>query len=587
MPKLLYKIEKKIRGSLIEIFTDGTVKITSKTSKYGMNIPAPLLQWKKTPQSGEDTIQIKADFEVIDERNLKMVFQEIECEIYHNNYNSYIRPLKEIDDQNKVRKLMKENSILTCVIHGIKGRRAQLISTEHYKQAVKLRNQFDFKQRNTLKLITYGGMQKTAFTIYTSEEKDVFIEVSGRMDSKGFLVLSSELGRYIKKWFEIEELCVCSINGNEPIVLSTVVRERPSIDFKLSKEVNIPYYGKKKMVKILLSSDKYQLTDQVKKDNEIKEILLKNNFLIKSFKTNSKPDTHYNEEIMKRFQQTIQKGLDQYQDLSNYSEVEMVLSESKQNIAGLEKHTFDEIALLKDKGQLYLIVIEYKTSFYERDRFRHLETAFAKLVHFTRKINEKMIVPILIVNSNMVHQNGCSIKQIYNGFGVEIILLNDFLKMEKKPQLLQELIKRKIEEKSYSNRNENYSKELHFIGHLKSNNAGTDFEKQVKEILENEGLQTTSNMLYSFRGRRFEIDHVASDNEMEIMISCKNRSSVRTYWRTITDIVDSINVLELRKRIFGYKKARLYVKVPQQYKPKIQELFEKYNNLTNTDIIIQ
>ena len=74
---------------------------------------------------------------------------------------------------------------------------------------------------------------------------------------------------------------------------------------------------------------------------------------------------------------------------------------------------------------------------------------------------------------------------------------------------------------------------------------------------------------------------------MEIMISCKNRSSVSAYWRTLTDIVDSINVLELRKRIFGYNKARLYVKVQQKYKPRIQELFEKHSNLANTEIVIQ
>ncbi|MBN1329058.1 MAG: hypothetical protein JXA54_06250 [Candidatus Heimdallarchaeota archaeon] len=587
MPKLLYKIEKKIRGSLLEIFTDGTVKITSKTSKYGMNIPAPLQQWKKTPKSREERILIIADFELLDKNNLKTAFQEIECEIYHNNYSGYIRPLNNSDDQKTVRMFMKENNILTCLIHGIRDKRTQLISTKKFNQAVKLRNQINFKQISEMKLITLGGLQETTFAIYTNKEKTVFIDASGIMDSKGFLVLSDELGRYITKWFENEVLCVCSINGNEPIVLSTVIRKRPSNDFKPTKEINIPYYGKRKMVRILFSNDRYQLTNQAKSDYRIKELLVKNNFHIKSFKSNSKPEIHYNEDVKKRFQKTVQQGLGYFKDITFFSEVEMILDESEQNIAGLEKNTFDRIALLKHNGQLYLILIEYKTSFIKDDRFKLLEFAIAKLFHFTRKINEQLSIPILIVNSNMKHQNGSSIKQIYNDFGVELIVLNDFLKMEKEPQLLHKLIERKLTEKKVNNGKKDFSKGLQFIGNMKSNHAGTKFENQVNKILKREGLQIRSNMLYYYRGRRIEIDHVASDNETKIMVSCKNRSTVSAYWRTVSYIVDSINVLELKKRIFGIKNTRLYVKVQPKYRQKLKELFEKYNNPVNTEIIIQ
>jgi len=587
MTKLLYKIEKKIRGSLVEIFTDGTVKITSKTSKYGMNIPAPLQQWKKTPQSSLEKIKVIADFELLDKTNSKMIFQEIECEIYHNNYNGFIRPLKKTIDQKTISNLMKKNNIITCIIPGIKGRKIQLISTKKFTQAVKLRNQIIFKQKSEMKLITLGGLQDTIFTIYTTKENTVFIEASGIMDNKGFLVLSDEIGRYISKWFKNEELCVCSINGNEPIALSTIIRERPSSDYKKTKEINIPYYGKRKMVKILFSSDKYHLTKQVKSDYRIKELLIKNNFQIKSFKSNSRSGPHYNEEIKKRFQKTIQQGLGNFKDTTFFSEVEMILDESEQNIAGLEKYTFDELILLKHREQLFLILIEYKTSFNKDDRFRLLELAIAKLFHYTKKINEQMCIPLLIVNSNMKHQNGSSIKQIYSDFGVELIVLNDFLKMEKEPQLFYKLIERKLMEKIVVSGINNFTEGLQFLGYMKSNHAGTKFENQVNEILEREGLRPKSNMLYYYRGRRIEIDHMASDNETKIIVSCKDRSSVSSYWRTILFIVDSINILELKKKIFGINNARLYVKVQPKYNQKIIRLFEKYNNSTNTEIIIQ
>ena len=124
-----------------------------------------------------------------------------------------------------------------------------------------------------------------------------------------------------------------------------------------------------------------------------------------------------------------------------------------------------------------------------------------------------------------------------------------------------------------------------FTGRLESSNF--DFKKRISRHKKKEGLQTKSNILYYYRGRRIEIDHVASDNETKLMVSCKNRSTVSAYWRTVSYIVDSINVLELKKRIFGIKNARLYVKVQPKYSQKIKELFEKYNNPINTEIIIQ
>ncbi|TET27457.1 MAG: hypothetical protein E3J70_11815 [Candidatus Heimdallarchaeota archaeon] len=585
MIKLLYKLEKKVRGLKLEIYTDGTSKITSKTSKYGMHIPSILQAWKKIPQNKKGGKRIViANFKIKDNNGTLKTLKGIQCEIYHNNYEGYIRPLENNSDQKKIKKIMKENGVLTCILHGEWLKELQLDSTKYFMKAMKLRNKTKFSPLKEMELITLGGLQETNFEIYQDNENSIFIKSSGIMNTRGFLVLSNELRRYIKNWFKKAEICVCSVNGDEPIVLSTVIRKRKNELSKLNKEINIPYYGKKKPVEIVFSNNQYQLTKQAKEDYIIKKKLVANDFKIKAFKANTRTTNHYNKEIESRFIDTIHQSFSNSNKAIIYSEVGIILESSEQNICGREKHRFDNIIVIEKKENIYLVLIELKTSFKKKDRFRQLEVAIAKLVHFSKSINKEKIIPILIVNDNMKCFTGYSSKQIYKSFGVELIVLNDFLNIEKKPKLLLDIVENNIETR-FKKKNAKFE-DLHFIGFWKSNNAGTVYENEIREVLEKEGYSIQSNTAYNYLGKKMEIDHIAEKNNKKIIISCKDRSSVKAYWSVINHIINSLNVLELRMEILGFDTSKLYIKVPLKYKEKIKSLFRNYNCPSNTEIII-
>jgi len=115
---------------------------------------------------------------------------------------------------------------------------------------------------------------------------------------------------------------------------------------------------------------------------------------------------------------------------------------------------------------------------------------------------------------------------------------------------------------------------VRIIGTQKPQNKGVDFEKVIKDQLEDEGFTIVPNVVFYYSGRTFEVDLIGLKERELLLISCKNMSSTTSSSQAEENIKDAANILAFRKEILNASYARLYVKPNLDNKEELLEVFQ-------------
>jgi len=562
MSKLLFSQEKKERGSKLIIFANGTVDLQSKTSKYGMHIPSGLYKWKKLPKRKSDSeLNVLVNF-----WHKESKFEKVQCVIYHNNYECYLRPLGDEHQEKNILQLMKKNAILKCVIQADVDKIQQLPSTNYFKRALNLTEQISLPDIVTLKLIMLGGMQNTKYEIFSDNKMNLFFRCRGKVDKKGVLVLSSEISRFIRDWFENENLCLCSVNSQPTLVLPLTIRRRKSTS-KVYKELNIPYYGDPKEVTVYFSVLDSHLTEQAIKDSQLKSLLSKNEFNILTLKSNLRQGSHYNKEFEMQVRDLIEKTFRNNKDSLVLSEVELILNNDEFHLSGWDKNRFDSIVYHQRDIDDYLALIEIKTSIEPSNKCGIIESAIAKLYQLRKRIGKKTTIPILFINEDVFYKGKLVTKDYGNLCDIILIGRRELANLIENPSKLRERISQYI--------NNQNSKQSLIANKLRTVNAiseGSDFENKIKQQLLTDGYKVESNVIYRIQHKHMEIDHVAIKQSEKLLISCKDHSKIKSEWKVLSKLSEALNLIVFRKALLGFPHARLYMRVHSNLKDKITKI---------------
>jgi len=193
----------------------------------------------------------------------------------------------------------------------------------------------------------------------------------------------------------------------------------------------------------------------------------------------------------------------------------------------------------------------------------------ARLLYLKSKLGNQNIIPVVVFNHDIKINNSITTKQFGKHAKVILIGKSEFQTIETNQIILLDRIneftmENKTREKKAIFENPN----IEITGHRISNNQGSEFEKYVGNILENENQKVISNALIRCYGKDFEIDHLAVKNEEVTVVSCKDRSN----WNSTTlneEIKHYLINLLFRKNILGTQKGRLFVKTKNGMLDKI------------------
>ncbi len=576
MLKLLFSQEKKERGSKLIIYANGTIALQSKTSKYAIHISSGLFRWKKLPKRRSDSeLNVLVDFWYKEDK-----FEKVHCVIYHNNYECYIRPSGDEHQEESILQLMKKNATLKCVIPEKVDNIQQLTSTKYFNRALSITEQIILPDIEILNLITLGGMQKTKYEIFSDNEMNLFFRCSGKVDKKGVLVLSSEIARFIQDWFKKENLCLCSINSQPPLVLPLTNRRRNST-VKVYKELNTPYYGDPKRVTVFFSDLNSQLTEQVMKDFKLKSLLSGKGYNILALKSNLRVGNHYNKEFENQVRDFIEKAFRNEKDSMVLSEVELILTNNEIQLTGWDKNRFDSLIYHQGGISDYLALIEIKTSIESSNKSGIIESAIAKLYQLRKRISKKTIIPILVINEEVFYKGNLVTKDYGNLCNIILIGQNDLAELIKNPSKLHERLKQYLNSQNF--------KQSPIPTKLRTVNAiseGSDFENKIKQQLLIAGYKVQSNVIYRIQNKHMEIDHVATTQSEKILVSCKDHWKIKSEWKILSKLSEILNLIVLRKELLGFTKARLYVRIHPNLKDKITRILNS-KGITEVDVFIE
>ena len=99
---------------------------------------------------------------------------------------------------------------------------------------------------------------------------------------------------------------------------------------------------------------------------------------------------------------------------------------------------------------------------------------------------------------------------------------------------------------------------------------GIEFEKLIKEELDEKGLKSISNIVCSAGVNKFEVDKLILEETGIIPVSCKDHSGYNNYAYLIDVIRNNANEIEHITEILNSKNGLLYVKVPAEYVEKVK-----------------
>jgi len=564
MSELLYKQEKKIRGSKLSIYADGTIVLQGKTSKYGLHIPSELFKWKQLPtKKTDDKLTVLVDF-----RHKENKIGEALCHIYHNNYECYLRP---VNKESIVYQMMKKNSVLKCLISDKINEHQQISSTNHFDNAIILRKQLSLPVIDSLDLLFLGGLQETKYEIFSDKEMNLYFRCRGKTNRKGVLVLSSEISRFIQDWLLQDNLCLCSVNDQEPFMISLSSRRRNSTP-KIYNELNIPYYGEPKEVTVYFTVLNIQLSEQAQKDIQLKTSLNQIGFNIFAFKSHLRIGKHYNEEFEHQARGFIEAAFQNVNGFLVLPEVEIITSDNNYILSGRDKYRFDSVIYLPNADVDRLILVEIKTSIEPSNKCGIIESAIAKLFNYKERMGKNKPIPILIINEDLRYRGALYTKQFGDLCGVILIGRNELTSLMNNPTHLMNRINQ------YTiNQVKPQPFKASILKTVNASSEGSEFENKVKQQLLDNDYKVQSNVIYRIGNKHMEIDHVAINQNEKLLISCKDHSKVQNEWQLLTKIIDELNIIAMRKFLLCFSQARLYLKTDSTFQNKLSKIITSKN----------
>ncbi|MHA1761117.1 MAG: NERD domain-containing protein, partial [Candidatus Heimdallarchaeota archaeon] len=511
--------------------------------------PNKLVTWFILPKSKDDTkIRVLANI-TLKQQN-KVPLKNIDMVIYNNNYGVYITPVKE-----DIRTIFTEKTLVSCTIQI-----NQESFTHYYKQAENEIKNTNFKLIKNKEILLSGGNGKTNYEIYCVKNQ-IYIKHKGTIDSYGRFLISNELRRFFRNWFT-EQNFIAKYKEHKFYVNSKVYKRNKSK--KITKILQFQHYGPSKEVEIIITNSAIKFNKQTLKDLDIKRKLNDTGFKIKTFNSNHRLE---NEHKDKAFEKRIKKLLSScFETRHNtspiFSEVK-IEPDIHPNTETFQEHMcIDAVIPIMSSitNESNLILVEIKTGNPKGKLVQEVEHDMARLLYLKSKLGNQNIIPIVVFNHDLKINNTITTKQFGKHAKVILIGSSEFQKMEKSPTILLDRINGfKKEDNQIKKLSLFENPDIEITGHRVSNHQGSEFEKYVSDLLENENQKVFSNVLLRCSGKDFEIDQIAIKKEEVSIVSCKDRSN----WKSTSlneEIKHYLLILNFRKTILGAQKGRLFVK---------------------------
>ncbi|MCE7744327.1 MAG: hypothetical protein GPJ52_04240 [Candidatus Heimdallarchaeota archaeon] len=688
--KILYKAGKPERGTIFEIYTDGTIKIIRKLTLASLHIPVRIQNWMDIVRSSkENKNSIRVTIIVNDHnRNNEIISNQIAT--LEKKKDEWFLELSN-NNEIKMRIAQYRSSKVTCIIYGLKP--AKLF----YKNKELLKHN-SVKEEKNIQWLLGSKRRGSSFNIYQTNTKQLQIECFCWQGKSGQIELSQELWRYVKDWWKLKNRYVIgAIDDGTKSVLKFSQRKKKK---RLVKKIIIPYNGKRKKIKIVFTHPVFELSENAKKDLTLTKELQQAGYNIKQLTTNwtDKP-RHKDEEFEEKVWNILKCA---------FTEADSeIFPEVKITTAFTPKITKRIDGLLVRKELLGLI--ELKTS--EDIKNSELDEVIGELLLLQENISEKKIVTLLFINTEVTTTEQARIITKLYGIAnniiligreeVEVLLRNPKLLLERleiiqtvhqkkntkeliiHPETLQVVLTKKLEGEAYTileqliqtqeksfelieqycflmnipiadfyllyNKNvkQNEGKtsielamkrrkisskaiilDMKPLQNLHSdlirNNSrtileekskhkatvdyyvllknfttllttlppscrvigfkyfrreqGAVFERNTRNLLEDMGFEVVSNLLFSYYGKHFEIDHLAFKDKTIQLISCKDRSSFRYLPNLYSKIIFAFGQLYLNQKTLYNAKGKLHIRVKKEFLFTLKKKFKAFKS---------
>jgi len=577
---LVYEVEKPIRKTGFKVYTDKTTILKSPSQTGEIRIPNQVKDFIKFPEIKSYTMNVLANYSIKAKTGKITRFENVESEIIVKAHGLIIRPTRE--QSTILKKLLKGKEEKICHIPGKISGKSQLKSTKFLDKAIRLRKAVDFLDFKETELVITGWTTNKKFMIFKDDSGELYITFDCRMSKTGGINIPKQVNDHINGFFECNEPLVCSIDFKEPIVVkpsSRVMKSRPN---RLLKEFYVSYIGEPKTVNVRITQKGLKLTENTKRDFELKKKLIACGYNIISLKSNSRKEgLHRDPKLEYELRNLISKAFTSDDNTIVLSEVEIITKGSKLQPRESTKHSFDIMVVkLNDKMKLYNI--ELKTSLGEFSKTDLVDEEISSLNHFEKILGSEKVISIIIMNDDLISRKEIITRDFGNKIGKLIIGKNELNKIINNPLELKNIINDFKKLKEYKHKNSKHSNKINVFsnnvndidliesklpkgikiaGCRKYNSEGAEFEKEIREQLRTEGYKIKSNLRFSYFSRIMEIDHIGLKNEELTIISCKDKASTNNVW-TISDAInESANLIEYKKDILKADNAILCIKV--------------------------
>jgi len=596
--KLVFENIKSDRGTEFRIYTDGSLEFRGSTSTSGLYITVDVMKWVELPQKKTDSKEkVLASFQWENKIGEIVRIEDLESEIYHSGYYTYIRPVAEGLGK-IVRKGMRRSILMRCEIAGKAQGKEQLKFTKLFRNASQIRNSTQIKNIEDLTIITAGGRINAGFKILKDDGEQIYIAFNGIMDSFGHTNLSRELNNLFENWLEKEELFLCSLNNNEAIIVPSKVAHRKIVK-NIIKAINYPSYSedKRQFVSGILTHPNLKLKPKTWDDFEITEQLRDSGITIEGLITDQNHMTkHTDQTKAKEIEDLVQDVFSKERTLI-LPEVRIFANEQNKTSYNSNTKCMDLIIIKPKESEL--ILIEIKTS---PKHSQQTKQGIAELKNLQRKLGES-VIPIMFINYDIKNGGGKAIVTEKFGTANNIILIgsNEMDKIKQDKNVLLDRIEQYkqgilspnrdissyelISKQETSKDNELLFSKLSLLesklsldvlihGTITSNTNGAEFEKETQKELEKEGYQVIPNVSLSRNGIMFEVDLLVIKGNEITFVSCKDRSDYKIRDKLTQNIKLDANVLEHRMNIFNPDNGLLFVKTLEKHIDKMKEKFE-------------
>jgi len=601
--KLVFENIKSDRGTELRVFTDGTLEFKGSTSSYGLYMTVDVLNWFELPQKKTDArVKVVANYQWEKENGEIIRVEDLDSEIYHSSYYTYIRPITE-GLRNIVRKSMLKRILMNCEVVGkIKSKR-QLKFTKLFRNATTIRNSIEIQNLDNLVVITAGGRINANFKILQDAREQIYIAFNGVMDSFGHINLSKELNNLLENWLDVEELFLCSLKNKEAIIIPSKVSRR-KIAKNIIKSINYPSYNedKRQLVYGIITNPGLKLKSKTQDDFKLTELLRSSGIAIEGLTTDQNHMTKHTDQLKSNEIEEYIKDVFCEENTLILPEVKLIAEEKTKTTYNSNSKCIDLIVIQPKESSkgTELILIEIKTS---QRHTSQTKIGIAELKNLQRKLGES-VIPIMFINYDIYRGGGgrrIATEEFGTANGIILIGTNEMEKIKQDKNVLLERIEQYKQGMSSPNhemtshaliskqeKNEEtelllsklplletkLSPDILIHGTIQSNENGVEFEKEIQRELEIEGYQVIPNVVLSRHGILFEIDLLAIKYDEITFVSCKDRSNYKIRDKLSQNIKLDANVLEHRMSIFHADKGILFVKTRKEHTKKMKKKFE-------------